>query len=126
VGQDVSGQPERRLDHDPLDVREPVGGELGQRRDELQPGAVDQHVGLARRSVHSRRIAEVEGESRPADLVRHLLRGRLVAVEHGHGSAGRGEPVRAGAPDAAAAAGDQGRAAGQVELHDVGRHGSRT
>ena len=46
AGQQAAGQPERRLEHQPLDEREPLGVEVLDRRDVLDAGVVDQDVGV--------------------------------------------------------------------------------
>ena len=46
AGQQPPGEPERRLEHQPVDQRELLGVEVLDRRDVLDAGAVDEEVGV--------------------------------------------------------------------------------
>ena len=95
-GSSRAGQPERRLEHQPLDEREPLGVELLDRRHVLHAGVVDQDVGLhvvPRPSASiDVTVGEVGDQVVAADVVGDLLGAGLVAVEHDHVRAVRGQP----------------------------------
>ena len=82
VRQGAADQPERRLQHQPEDVGEPVDGELVHRRDVLQAGVVHQDVDGEVERVDRLEVGQVDGDGRAADLLGHRLGGLGVAVDH--------------------------------------------
>ena len=82
VRQRAADQPERRLQHQPQDVGEPVDGELVQRRDVLEPGVVHQDVDGEVERVDGVEVGQVDGHRGAADLGGDRLRGLGVAVDH--------------------------------------------
>ena len=121
------GQPERRLEHQPLDEPEPLGVEVLHRRHVLHAGVVDQDVGLhggAQAELLDRRtVGEVGDQVVAAELGGDLLGAGLVAVEHDDPRAVRGEPRGDGPADAAGAAGDEGGPAVEGSGATRGRDG---
>src|SRR5690606_2018605 len=115
VRQAAAHQQERGGDHHLLDEVEPVRRELGQRRDVLQPGVVDQDVDLGRQRVEGRRVGQVDDVRLPADVRGDRL-GRVgVPVDHVHRGTRRGQRGGARPADAAAAPGDQGGPGRQID-----------
>ena len=116
--QQSAGQPERRLEHQPLDQREPLRVEVLDRRDVLEPGVVDQDVAC---TSAPRPSASIEAPSREvgdqvvaADVGGDLLGAGLVAVEDEDVGAVGGQPGGDRAADAAGGAGHQGGASGRA------------
>ncbi len=99
------GEPERRLEHQPVDQRERLGVELLDRGDVLDAGAVDQEVDLEVERVDGGAVGQVDGDVVAADDGGHLGGRLLVAVEHGDVGAELGEPGGDGGADAAGASG---------------------
>ena len=78
AGEQRPGQPERRLQHHPLDRREVLGVEVLDRRDVLEAGVVDQDVDVRTvepRSSIAAAVAEVGDQVLAADLGGDLLGG---------------------------------------------------
>ena len=96
-GSSRAGEPERRLEHQPVDPGELLGVELLDRRDVLDAGAVDEEVGVEVERVDRGAVGEVDLEVVAADLGGDLRRGLAVAVEHGDVGAEVGEPGGDGA-----------------------------
>lgn len=110
-----AGQQERRLEHDPEEQREALGRELLHGRDVLEPGVVDQDVGVDPQRVQLR-AGQVHDQRAAVQLIGDRLGPVGVPVEHRDLGAGGGQPPCAGPADAAGRPGDQGPAASQVEV----------
>ena len=70
VRQGAADQPERRLQHQPQDVGEPVDRELVDRRHVLEAGVVDQDVDGEVERVDRVEVGQVDGHGGAADLRR--------------------------------------------------------
>src|SRR5439155_19111814 len=81
VRERAAGQPERRLQHHAQEQREPVGVELGDRRDVLQSRVVDQDVDVAGQRVDGGEVGQVAGHRFDARVPCELGRPGLVAVD---------------------------------------------
>jgi hypothetical protein len=104
-------QPERRLEHHALDQREPLGVELLDGRDVLDPGVVHQDVradvATQTERVDRRGVGEIGDQVLAAHLGGHLHDAGLVTIEDQHLRTGLGQTRGDGAADAAGASADQ-------------------
>ena len=112
-GQQPAGEPERRLEHQPVDQPEPLGLEVLERGDVLDAGGVDEDVGVDLEGVDRVAVGEVDPGVVAADGGRHLGGLLLVAVEHRDLGAELGQPRGHGRADAAGTTGHQGTATGE-------------
>ena len=123
VRQRAPDQPERGLQHDREDQREPLGVELGDRRDVLDAGVVDHDVHIGRQRVDGVEIGEVADHRRDAgQLGGQRLDAGFVAVHGQHVRAVGHQPRHHRGTDPAGGAGDQRRAAAQHAVATGVRH----
>lgn len=105
---------------------EDVRRELLDGADELEPGVVDEDVGAGCRGLRGVEVGEVQelrfddaGET--VGLLDQRLQSVTGPVDGSDTGPRGGEPERAGPADAAGRAGDERRAAGEVEHDGAGR-----